>query len=45
MPGPITALFFSAEPMTGAKGGEQIREMLVVRVVSMSILNKAEKTT
>lgn len=31
--------------MTGAKGGEQIREILVVRVVSVSILNKAEKIT
>ena len=41
MPGPMTALFPKALPMTGAKGGEQIRDMLVVSVVSVSMRKMA----
>ena len=45
MPGPMTALLPRALPMTGAKGGEQMSEMLVVRVVSVSMRNWALNRT
>ena len=41
----MTALFFRALPMTGAKGGEQMSEMLVVSVVSVSMRKRALSRT
>ena len=45
MPGPMTALLPKALPITGANGGEQMSEMLVVRVVSVSIRKMALSRT
>ena len=45
MPGPITALLCNALPITGANGGLQINEMLVVSVVSVSMRKMALKST